>query len=372
VRDLRESYPLTSKRLIASSFLLRTRTVSCDATNLSLTELCLKYLSLPAFSHTGLDDHVRQHARIGTFAFFEYALSSWTAHLEHTLYKRDTSVSPPASLERVLQDFFQMHWMPAKRQTRPPKWIQELADRTFHFEDSAKIKACLSSMHCLMTTNLSDMEAVYTLDLFSFLKRVRAIIENLNTQPGFGFEMQQFYGQQLYKCPRIYCRYFHEGFVDFAQRDSHVERHYRSHLRKVVGCIHASLRYPRAEHLARHQKAVHPEITTDEEFSTLLDAGAQVDDGTQVDDRASENLLGGDAEGHTRKHPATFGCTVTNCLKRFTRASILRSHLLTHTDQRPFDCTVCGKAFSRQNDRKRHEARHGGKDRKNPPPVMDP
>ena len=146
---------------MTSSFLLRTRTVSCDATNLELTELCLEYLSLPAFSHAGLEDQIRKDVRTGTFAFFEYALSSWTAHLEHPLDKLDSSVSLPALLEHVLQAFFQMRWKPAKGQTRPPKRIQELGGRIGHFVESAKITASLSSMHSLMTTNLPDMQAVY-------------------------------------------------------------------------------------------------------------------------------------------------------------------------------------------------------------------
>lgn len=59
-----------------------------------------------------------------------------------------------------------------------------------------------------------------------------------------------------------------------------------------------------------------------------------------------------------QKHPATFQCSL--CPKRFTRAYNLRSHLRTHTDERPFVCNICGKAFARQHDRKRHEAIHTG------------
>jgi hypothetical protein len=294
---------------MASSFLIRTGTVSSDATHLGLTELCLKYLSLPAFSHAGLDDQIRKDVRTGTFAFFEYALSSWTAHLENTLDKRDATASPPASLGNVLQAFFQMHWKLAKRQTRPPKRIQELANRIGHFVESAKITASLSSMHSLMTTNLPDMQAVYTLDLFSFLARVRAIIEDLNTQPNIGLEMQHFYGQQLYKCPRIYCIYFHKGFANMAERDSHVERHDRSHLCKVIGCLYATLGYPKADDLAKHEKAAHPEIITEEDFSTLLDDGIQSD---ESEDHAYETPIVEDAEERRRlpRDLSAFKCTL--------------------------------------------------------------
>ncbi|KAF2127353.1 hypothetical protein P153DRAFT_296149 [Dothidotthia symphoricarpi CBS 119687] len=68
--------------------------------------------------------------------------------------------------------------------------------------------------------------------------------------------------------------------------------------------------------------------------------------------------LDGSNPKRTQKHPATFQCTL--CPKRFTRAYNLRSHLRTHTDERPFVCTHCGKAFARQHDRKRHEGLHSG------------
>lgn len=61
-----------------------------------------------------------------------------------------------------------------------------------------------------------------------------------------------------------------------------------------------------------------------------------------------------------RKQAATWQCSV--CSKLFTRGFNLRSHMRTHTNERPFLCALCGKAFGRQHDRKRHEKLHYGEE----------
>jgi len=65
------------------------------------------------------------------------------------------------------------------------------------------------------------------------------------------------------------------------------------------------------------------------------------------------------SNGKGQVNPSKFHCD--ECEKSFTRAYNLRSHLRTHTDERPFVCTTCGKSFARQHDRKRHEELHLGK-----------
>lgn len=59
-----------------------------------------------------------------------------------------------------------------------------------------------------------------------------------------------------------------------------------------------------------------------------------------------------------QKRPATWHCSL--CPKRYTRAFNLRSHIRTHTAERPFLCSVCGRPFARVHDRNTHEHLHSG------------
>lgn len=79
------------------------------------------------------------------------------------------------------------------------------------------------------------------------------------------------------------------------------------------------------------------------------------------DGETLQNLSGNTRRRLSQKNPATYACDL--CDKKFTRPYNLKSHLRTHTNERPFICSSCGKAFARQHDRKRHEDLHTGKKR---------
>ncbi|TID21228.1 hypothetical protein CANINC_003508, partial [Pichia inconspicua] len=48
------------------------------------------------------------------------------------------------------------------------------------------------------------------------------------------------------------------------------------------------------------------------------------------------------------------------CGKQFNRPYNLKSHLKSHTNDKPYPCKICGKLFARQHDCKRHEDLHTG------------
>jgi uncharacterized C2H2 Zn-finger protein len=160
--------------------------------------------------------------------------------------------------------------------------------------------------------------------------RNRGVIETLASAHDFeSEEIELFYGEKHFKCPRPNCFYFHEGFKTAKSRDQHINRHDRPSDYLFPEYSITEFGFSSNKDLEKHKKIFHPETTDQAEAFT-----AQT------------------------KVVAKLRWTCNLCDKRFTRGFHLKSHLRSHAGERPFKCGECGRAFTRDNDKKRHEKLH--------------
>jgi hypothetical protein len=232
----------------------------------SFTELCLTYLSMPAFSSGRTAIEIKGYADLGTYAFMEYAIVSWSIHLEQVLENHVVhGISP--SIKQALTQFFAFHWKAPNKRSRPTKSIQRLTNHiTYLGPLCGYIRDSMSAMHCLQTNNLQDSGHIETLDLFTSIRRIRFQIEASASDSQIRPGLEVYYGEQLFKCPRIYCKWYHEGFAAPKSRDLHVQKHERAHLCPKTVCLYATLGYPTAKELEKHIKEAHTEGPTDDDF----------------------------------------------------------------------------------------------------------
>ncbi|XP_046747058.1 zinc finger protein 37-like isoform X4 [Diprion similis] len=68
------------------------------------------------------------------------------------------------------------------------------------------------------------------------------------------------------------------------------------------------------------------------------------------------------------KHRQSAPCICSICHKPFKSNGSLRTHILTHTGERPYKCDLCGEAFTQRSSMMRHRRSHPG--RFSPPPPI--
>ena len=160
------------------------------------------------------------------------------------------------------------------------------------------------------------------------LIRNRALLEELSSNSGF--DLIGLYDEYPFRCPKVLCFYFHEGFRSADVRNYHVNHHDLPFQCPVDHCSPHVAGFRSRSALSSHMVRYHPEdCDLDETFSSL-------------NRRKVKN---------TRWYCRT-------CDNFFVRRSILHDHIRTHRGDKPFCCSECGKGFARKSDMKRHENIH--------------
>lgn len=125
----------------------------------------------------------------------------------------------------------------------------------------------------------------------------------------------------------------HDGCDKRFSRANGLTRHQETHRNAATfQCPHCSSTFSRQDHWKRHGKQQHGMTDDDPIFQAALES--------------------------TKAQRRQLVCDV--CQATFTRPDILRNHMASHSDERPFKCTVsgCGHDFKLRQERTKHLSNH--------------
>lgn len=326
---------LTSRRYLIRKGFFHGPKIECGMATLTLT-----YLSLPEFESNRGESDVQYSYLRGAYAFADYAICFWALHVESAF--ADVSGLDADELKvliECLETFLALHWVnPATSEMVSTKVGQRLkALEPYEFHHQA-CQAVATAKGWLRPAS-KPPDADTSLRLPQITGQLRTKFEVVSSSGTLSDEQRelilQYYGSKHYKCSRMNCQFFHQGFSSHSQRDEHTAKHDRSFICVFSGCPYEIIGFPTRKELEKHTFTVHGIKTDSDELEFPED----------VPFKPSR-----------QKHVATHECTI--CLKKFTRRSILNAHLRSHANERPYTCLSCGKAFARLHDRNRHRELH--------------
>ncbi|RYN16465.1 hypothetical protein AA0112_g12495 [Alternaria arborescens] len=308
-----------------------------------LATLCMQYLTFPCFDVDNPDDVVqrRRYALDGSLAFQDYAIAKWFHHINawvasgtKFLEEAQDQVALLSAIFNAMEDFMTRY--------SEVDWAKGLVDdcktkcRVFeHLGLYEHVVQLTSHIYTFQQKGFDASHKISISDLSEALDRNRKMLEEFHkAKPGPTAEEKtaysKFYNEKRrYKCTRITCRYFSEGFKDEKSRERHVNIHERPYQCEIPDCVGAE-GFVNEKDLEKHTRTFHPDKSDLAE--TFISAIAP-------------------KRGNTNH-----ACSI--CGKTFSRSYHRRDHELSHKGERPHECEECGKAFTRLNDLTRHKKIH--------------
>ncbi|KAI1458190.1 hypothetical protein F4805DRAFT_150609 [Annulohypoxylon moriforme] len=320
-------------------YLIRSDVVIPNEIHFDLSLTSVGFLSFPELDIRRTKREMEKDVLEGRLAFYDYASACWAIHLQAGL-SCPNEPGKLATLVETLETFIDLHWSETSKSLVISKTTHESLEGLSNSESYDKIAQAVGWSKRQLSRNSQGPSEDETLDLREITMKLRAALENFQQAlgPDEKRRLTQYYGDKWFKCPRINCFFYHEGFDTAVKRDGHIARHERPFMCIVNGCHMTTFGCVTESALKTHLFDYHGiDLLDSEEFPEPPKA-------TTSSSQHGEKL-------HCCSH----------CPKKFTRKFNLRSHLRTHVDEKPFACSSCEERFTRKSDCVRHERGHGEK-----------
>ncbi|XRM43507.1 hypothetical protein ABZX51_006682 [Aspergillus tubingensis] len=248
----------------AKQYLIRANLVDVGQVELNMASLCVGYLALPGFEIILADESVADLLSTGYYAFLDYAVCFWSFHLQEGL-KGTIDREDAMTLIGVLSKFLESHYRRPTKDPIIPSSAHELRRR---IEEHGAWSAADKFLHAFVSTQsqiscyTEDAASNACLNIPDVISRIRdnierAVSENVGSGRTDSTVLYSFYGHRLYKCPRLSCEFFHQGFETPQQRESHLSKHDRPYRCSFPQCYRATIGFGSKRQLEKHMADTH-------------------------------------------------------------------------------------------------------------------
>jgi len=316
----------------------------------------------------------------------DYAVTYWVRHLEASLTSLEKEDPEVLDISDSLENFIALHYTnPA---TRFPI-SQGNASRLRCLEDTScynELQQAVISTRKQLTFYGEMNKTEIALDLVDAVEEIRTVLERLILANQAPEKLEKHYGSNLFKCSKLSCKFFSNGFSTAEQRDQHLGKHLRPFRCTVAGCPNETIGLPTERELQKHTKDAHGGIRGGDDFPDEDEVSRSLqqnqpaaaapepapvpaqevpapENATKAQESQGPNsnniaraIMGLQTPQSFKRQKREHKCS--HCGKVFPRKFNLDSHLHTHSSERPWKCEVCDKAFARESDCKRHMKGH--------------